>query len=104
MFTHVITCCDSRVFPALLTSDMFALPSLSTLLDAEWKFLKLFFPVMLLSMVTIGTSFVTVLFAGRIDENHLNGIGLASTIFNLVLTSLVFGYMTVFETYGPQVS
>ena len=95
--------CDVLYFSCPALSDMFGLPSLSTLLRAEWKFLKLFFPVLFLYMVSLGTTFATVLFAGRIDKNHLDGIGLANTIFNVVVTSLVAGYTTVFDTYGPQV-
>ena len=48
-------------------------------------------------------SFVTVLFAGNINKAHLDGVGLANTLFNIVVLSLSQGYAYVFATFGPQV-
>ena len=48
-------------------------------------------------------SFVTVLFAGNINKAHLDGVGLANTLFNIVVLSLSQGYSYVFDTFGPQV-
>ena len=48
-------------------------------------------------------SFVTILFAGNINKAHLDGVGLANTLFNIVVLSLSQGYSYVFDTFGPQV-
>ena len=48
-------------------------------------------------------SFVTILFAGNITKAHLDGVGLANTLFNIVVLSLSQGYSYVFDTFGPQV-
>ena len=48
-------------------------------------------------------SFVTILFAGNINKAHLDGVGLANTLFNIVVLSLSQGYAYVFATFGPQV-
>ena len=47
--------------------------------------------------------FVTILFAGNINKAHLDGVGLANTLFNIVVLSLSQGYSYVFDTFGPQV-
>ena len=46
---------------------------------------------------------ITILFAGSISQAHLDGVGLADTLFSLMLISTSNGYSTVFDTYGPQV-
>ena len=48
-------------------------------------------------------AFVTLIFAGQIGEAHLAGVGLANTLYNIVVTSVSTGYSSVFDTYGPQV-
>ena len=35
---------------------------------------------------------------------HLDGLGMASTVWAVVVLSMTAGYETVFDTYGPQVS
>ena len=49
-------------------------------------------------------AFVTLIFAGQIGEAHLAGVGLANTLYNIVVTSVSTGYSSVFDTYGPQVN
>ena len=49
------------------------------------------------------TAFVTILFAGTLSQAHLDGVGLANTLLNVVVLSLSLGYTSVFDTYGPQV-
>ena len=44
-----------------------------------------------------------MLFAGKMNQAHLNGLGLATTLYNVVVTAISCGYSSVFDTYGPQV-
>ena len=46
-------------------------------------------------------SFVTILLAGNINKVHLDGVGLANTLFNIMVLSLSQGYSYVFDTFGP---
>ncbi|KAL5252742.1 hypothetical protein ACHWQZ_G015491 [Mnemiopsis leidyi] len=72
-------------------------------LKAEWAALKIIFPVLFLSLLNSGGSFVTTLYAGRVGKDHLDGIGLSNTMWSTVVFSFTIGYSTVFDTYGPQV-
>ena len=48
-------------------------------------------------------AFITLVFAGQMNQAHLAGVGLANTLFNVAVTSVSSGYSSIFETYGPQV-
>ena len=48
-------------------------------------------------------AFITLMFAGHISPAHLAGVGLANTLFNLIVVPVSAGYASVFDTYGPQV-
>ena len=72
-------------------------------LSKEWEFVKLsalFFTIVVTSVMM---PFITVIFAGNINQAHLDGVGLANTIYNVVALSVSSGYSSVFDTYGPQV-
>ena len=56
-----------------------------------------------ISVLPVVDPFITVLFAGSISQAHLEGVGLASTLFTVLVISMSAGYVTVFDTYGPQV-
>ena len=47
--------------------------------------------------------FISVIFAGTISQAHLDGVGLATTLYNIVSYSFSRGYTYTFETFGPQV-
>ena len=73
------------------------------ILSEQWKFLKMSASFLSISVVPMVVPFITVLFAGSISEAHLDGVGLASTLFSVFVISMSAGYATVFDTYGPQV-
>ncbi|KAL5263223.1 hypothetical protein ACHWQZ_G008565 [Mnemiopsis leidyi] len=73
------------------------------LLAKEWEFIKLSMSYLSIIVTSVSLAFVTVLFAGNINQAHLDGVGLANTIFNVVVMSVSSGYSSVFDTYGPQV-
>ena len=73
------------------------------ILSEEWKFIKTFTSFLPISVLPVVDPFITVLFAGSISQAHLEGVGLASTLFTVLVISMSAGYVTVFDTYGPQV-
>ena len=73
------------------------------LLSKEWEFTKLSMSYLSIVVTSVSLAFVTVLFAGNINQAHLDGVGLANTLFNVVVMSVSSGYSSVFDTYGPQV-
>ena len=77
--------------------------ALQEFLQKQWKFVTLGISVIFLSVTEMTMLFVTVLFAGKLGQIHLNGVGLANTIYGVCVAALTFGYSTVFDTYGPQV-
>ena len=75
----------------------------SKILQAEWEALKLAIPILCLTLLSSGSSSVTLLFAGRLGDDVLDGVGLATTLYSTVVFAFVIGYSNVFDTYGPQV-
>ena len=73
------------------------------LLTKEWEFIKMTAPYLASEGARMCLSFVTILFAGNITKAHLDGVGLANTLFNIVVLSLSQGYSYVFDTFGTQV-
>ena len=72
-------------------------------LSKEWEFINMiasFCPIVSCKLLT---AFVTIFFAGTLSQAHLDGVGLANTLLNVVVLSLSLGYTSVFDTYGPQV-
>ena len=76
--------------------------SANDLLSKEWEFIKMSAPYLASEGARMCLSFVTILFAGNIDKAHLDGVGLANTLFTIVVLSLSQGYSYVFATFGPQ--
>ena len=72
-------------------------------LKKQLRFTQLGMSVIFLSVTTISMPFITMLFAGQLGQSHLDGVGLSNTMYNIVVTSVWFGYSTVFDTYAPQV-
>jgi Na+-driven multidrug efflux pump len=80
------------------------LPSLAAqLLSKQWEFMKLSASFLSIAIIEVLMPLITVLFAGTISQAHLDGVGLATTMFNLLVQSMCAGYSSVFDTYGPQV-
>ena len=72
-------------------------------LQKQWNFVTLGASVVFLSATQMTILLVTMVFAGKLSQAHLDGIGLANTIYGLCVAAICFGYSTVFDTYGPQV-
>ena len=72
-------------------------------LSEEWEFVKLTTSYLSTHIARVSMSFVTILFAGTISQAHLDGVGLAMTLYNIFAVSVAAGFSFVFETYGPQV-
>eukprot|EP00116_Pleurobrachia_bachei_P003299 sb/3463561/ len=67
------------------------------------SYASLFFSVIFIVLNSLCIPFVTVMFAGGIDKTHLDGVGLANTLYNIIVVSVSAGYSTTFDTYGPPV-
>ena len=80
-----------------------AASQLRSVLKKEWEFLCLTASLTSMMAVMTVSSVVTTHFAGQISQAHLNGVGLAGSLYNLVVTSISLGFSTVFDIYGPQV-
>ena len=65
--------------------------STETVLKAERKFLSLFLPMLFSILVSMSTTLVTVVFAGRLGSTQLAGVGLANTLYNVILVSVRSG-------------
>ena len=71
-------------------------------LQKQWNFVKLGASVIFLSITETSMLLVTMVFAGKLNQSHLDGVGLANTIYGVCVAAFAFGYSTVFDTYGPQ--
>jgi len=76
---------------------------LRSLLSKQMEMFRLSLSFIFIIGIYILMSFVTLLFAGQIGQSHLAGVGLANTLYNIIVTSVSTGYSSVFDTYGPQV-
>ena len=71
----------------VITRDPFVsamISQLRRLRGLQTPFLRICLPAVLASLVTIAMEFITVVFAGRTDQAHLNGVGLANSFFNVI--------------------
>ena len=57
------------------------------ILTKEWDFMKLSASYLATIATRVSLSFVTILFAGTISQAHLDGVGLANTLYNIVVMS-----------------
>ena len=73
------------------------------LLSKQLDFIKMTAAFLPITVSKLSTAFVTILFAGNLSQAHLDGVGLANTLLNVVVLSLSIGYTSVFHTYGAQV-
>ena len=73
------------------------------LLSKEWEFFKMTASYFSTEGSRKFLAFITILFAGNINKAHLEGVGLASTLYAIVVLSLSQGYAMVFDTFGSQV-
>ena len=73
------------------------------ILSKEWEFIKLTLSYLTTVLYRAFVGFISVVFAGTINQAHLDGVGLATTLYNIVSYSFSRGYTYTFETFGPQV-
>ena len=73
------------------------------ILSKEWDFFKMAASYFSTEGSRKFLAFITILFAGNINKAHLEGVGLASTLYAIVVLSLSQGYAMVFDTFGSQV-
>ena len=73
------------------------------LFSKEWEFVRLAVSFVLINCTENLMAFITIMFAGHLGPAHLAGVGLANTLFNLVVVPISAGFSSVFDTYGPQV-
>ncbi|KAL5266569.1 hypothetical protein ACHWQZ_G003820 [Mnemiopsis leidyi] len=76
---------------------------LHDILTREWKLVKLTMSYLSAHIAKLSLSVVTIYFAGTLSRAHLDGVGLTTTLYNLLVLSVSQGYAHLFETYGPQV-
>ena len=74
-----------------------------TFLQRELELLRLSVSFIFIVAIYLLMAFVTLMFAGQIDQAHLTGVGLAITLYNIIICSVSIGYSSMFDTYGPQV-
>ena len=74
----------------------------SDFIQKQKQFMRFGVPTWLLSIIQVGLSFITVVFAGHIGNTMLVGVGLGNTIFNVLLWSVMWGFSSAMDTYGPQ--
>ena len=60
-------------------------------------------PICFLVFCQMSLAFITLLFAGKIDNHTLAGAGLGNTFYNVFQFSVMYGYSSIMDTYGPQV-
>ena len=77
--------------------------NLRSFLTKEWKFLRLSASFIFITGAYSLMAFITLVFAGHMNQAHLAGVGLTNTLFNVAVTSVSSGYSSIFDTYGPQV-
>ena len=77
----------------------------SSFIATQKTFFGYFLPFLYLLATECISYVVTPFYASKIDDHgiHLVGIALGFTIYNLVIVSTMFGYASIFETYGPQI-
>ena len=82
-----------------------------TYVDTSWKryfrvqkeFFVVFTPFLYLQGIECISYVFTTYFAGLIDETHLAGVGLGCTVSNFLMVSAMYGYSSVYETFGPPI-
>ena len=48
-------------------------------------------------------AFITLIFAGQHGQAMLAGVGLGNTMYNVLLWSILWGFTSAMDTFGPQV-
>ena len=77
--------------------------NIKEILHKEWRFIKLTMSYLTTVLYRTFMGFISIMFAGTISQVHLDGVGLANTLYNIVSYSFSRGYTFTFETFGPQV-
>ena len=73
------------------------------LIQKQIEFLKYGIPAWLLAVIQVGLAFTTLIFAGHESPETLAGVGLGNTMYNVLLWSILWGFTSSFDTFGPQV-
>ena len=60
-------------------------------------------PTWLLATIQVGLAFITLIFAGHLGPAMLAGVGLGNTMYNVLLWSVLWGFTSALDTFGPQV-
>ena len=76
---------------------------MKSILSKEAEFARLSLCFVFIDITEQLTAFITLTYAGHISQAHLEGVGLAHTLFNLIVVPLTAGHASVFDTFGPQV-
>ena len=67
------------------------------------EFMMLGIPTWLLAIIQVGLAFITLVFAGHMGQAMLAGVGLGNTMYNVLLWSVLWGFSSAMDTFGPQV-
>ena len=67
------------------------------------EFLLYGIPTWLLALIQVGLAFITLIFAGHLGPAMLAGVGLGNTMYNVLLWSVLWGFTSALDTFGPQV-
>jgi len=85
-------------------SDRLKLSSpMKAILRKEQEFLVYGIPTWLIATIQVGLAFITLIFAGKLGQEMLAGVGLGNTMYNVLLWSVLWGFTSALDTFGPQV-
>ena len=87
----------------MLCGRMFAELRSSSLLRKQLALLMYGVPTWLLAIIQVGLAFITLIFAGTMGQDMLAGVGLGNTMYNVLLWSVLWGFTSALDTFGPQV-
>lgn len=75
----------------------------SSIMEKQKLFLMYGIPTWLLALIQVGLAFITLIFAGHLGPAMLAGVGLGNTMYNVLLWSVLWGFTSALDTFGPQV-
>ena len=75
----------------------------SSIMQKQKEFLMFGIPTWLLATIQVGLAFITLIFAGHLGPAMLAGVGLGNTMYNVLLWSVLWGFTSSLDTFGPQV-
>ena len=75
----------------------------NSIVRKQKEFMMYGIPTWLLAIIQVGLAFITLIFAGHLGPAMLAGVGLGNTMYNVLLWSVLWGFTSVMDTFGPQV-